>query len=415
MAKQIFEGLKVADFSWAAAGPQVSRELAEHGATVVVIENHRHLSPLRTFAPFKDSKPGIDRSAFYAEYNTNKLCIALDITKPRGKETALKLVKWTDIVAESFSPGTMAELGLDYESCRKVNPGVIYLSTSMQGAYGPHHLFKGVGHHVNAVSGYSATTGWPDSDPTMVFSAYSDFIAPWYSLIAIMGALLKRRKTGKGMFIEQAQMECGVTFLAPHLLNCAVNGRNMGRRGNRDFYMCPHGVYPCRGGDRWVAITVQNEEQWQWFCDIIDNPEWTRDPRFATILARKQNEDELDKLIGEWTKDFTPEQVMTMMQEAGVPAGVVQTPEELLSDPQMKHRKHHRVLKHPVIGDHSYHAPAYVLSETPCEINRAAPTLGQDNDYVYKEILGLTDDDIADMLAEGVITTEYDAPFKSTW
>ena len=179
MAKQIFEGLKVADFSWAAAGPQVSRELAEHGATVVLIENHRHLSPLRTFAPYKDAKPGIDRSAFYAEYNTNKRCIALDITKPKGKETALKLVKWADIVAESMSPGpwlnwaglrslpqsesgsdlpqhfpagtlklvkwadivaesmtpgTMAELGLDYESCRKVNPGVIYLSTSMQGA-----------------------------------------------------------------------------------------------------------------------------------------------------------------------------------------------------------------------------------------------------------------------------------------
>jgi benzylsuccinate CoA-transferase BbsF subunit len=133
MAKQIFEGLKVADFSWAAAGPQVSRELAEHGATVVVIENHRHLSPLRTFAPFKDSKPGIDRSAFYAEYNTNKLCIALDITKPKGKETALKLVKWADIIAESFSPGTMAELGLDYESCRKVNPAVIYLSREPTG------------------------------------------------------------------------------------------------------------------------------------------------------------------------------------------------------------------------------------------------------------------------------------------
>jgi benzylsuccinate CoA-transferase BbsF subunit len=164
-----------------------------------------------------------------------------------------------------------------------------------------------------------------------------------------------------------------------------------------------------------VAIAVQNEEQWQWFCDVIDHTEWTRDSRFATIMARKQNEDELDKLIGEWTKAFTPEQVMTVMQEAGVPAGVVQTCEDLLSDPQMKHRKHHRVLKHPAIGEHSYHAPAYVLSETPCEINRAAPTLGQDNDHVYKEILGLTDDDIADMLAEGVITTEYDAPFKSTW
>ena len=203
----------------------------------------------------------------------------------------------------------------------------------MQGAYGPQHLFKGVGHHINAVCGYSATTGWPDSDPTMIFSAYSDFIAPWYSLIAIMGALLERRRTGKGMYIEQAQMECGVSFLAPHVLNCAVNGRDLKRRGNRDFYMCPHGVYPCRGSDRWVAIAVQDEQQWQWFCDVIGNPEWTRDGKFTTILSRKQNEDELDKLIGEWTRAFTPEQVMTMMQEAGVPAGVVQTCEELLQRP----------------------------------------------------------------------------------
>ena len=415
MAKQIFEGLKMVDFSWAAAGPQVSRELAEHGASVIVIENHRHLSPLRTFAPFKDAQPGIDRSAFYAEYNTNKRSVALDITKPRGREITLALVKWADIVAESMTPGTMARLGLDYESCLKVNPGVIYLSTSMQGASGPHHLFKGVGHHINAVSGYSATTGWPDSDPTMIFSAYSDFIAPWYSLIAITGALLRRRRTGQGMFIEQSQMESGVSFLAPHLLDCAVNGRHLGRRGNRDSHMCPHGVYPCRGADRWVAIAVEDEMQWQWFCNVIGNPAWTADPRFSTVLGRKRNEGEMDRLVGEWTGAFTPEQVMAMMQESGVPAGVVQTCEDLLSDPQMRHRRHHRALQHPVIGEHSYHAPAYILSKTPCDINRPAPTLGQDNDYVYKEVLGLTDNDIADMLAEGVITTEYDAPFKSTW
>ena len=415
MAEQIFEGLKVADFSWAAAGPQVSRELAEHGATVIVVENHRHLSPLRTFGPFKDSQPGIDRSAFYAEYNTNKLCISLDISKSRGKEVAGKLVEWADIVAESMSPGTMTGLGLDYESCRKLNPGVIYLSTSQQGQYGPHHKFKGVGHHVNAVSGYSATTGWPDSDPTMVFSAYSDFIAPWYSLIASTGALLRRRRTGQGMYIEQSQMESGVTFLAPHLLNFVVNGRNLGRRGNRDFYMSPHGIYPCSGGDRWVAIAVQNEEQWRSLCQAMGHPDWTREPGFATVADRKTNEDELDRLVGEWTKGYAAEQVMTMLQEAGVPAGAVRTCQDLLNDPQLRHRRHFRVLDHPVIGPHSYHAPAYQLSGTPCRLTRAAPCLGQDNQYVYRELLGFSDDDIADMLAEGVITTEYDAPFKSTW
>ncbi len=413
MAGQIFEGLKVADFSWAAAGPQVGRELAEHGATVVRVESHTHLDPIRTFQPFKDAKPGVDRGAFFCEYNTNKMSISLDLTKPKSREVALQLVKWADLVTESLAPGAMAEMGLDYESCRKVNPEVIYLSTSQQGESGPHHRFKGVGHHVNAVAGYCSTTGWPDSDPTMIYTAYSDFVAPWYSLIAIMGALMRRRKTGKGMRIEQSQLECGVSFLAPHLLNWAANGRDLERRGNRDFYMSPHGVYPCRGNDRWVAIAVQNDDQWRCFCDVIGNPEWAGSPRFATVVSRKQNEDELDKLIGEWTRAFTPEQVMTMMQESGIPAGVVQTAEDLLNDPQMKYRQHFRVLNHPVIGNHSYHAPAYKLSETPCDIKRAGPTLGQDNQHVYKDILGMTDDDISDLIAEGVITTEYDAPFKA--
>ena len=228
MGRQLFEGLKVADFSWAAAGPQVGRELAEHGATVIHVESHTHLDPLRTFQPFKDAKPGVDRGAFYCEYNTNKLSVSVDVTKPRGRELALKLVKWADIVTESMTPGAMADLGLDYESCRKVNPAVIYLSTSQQGESGPHHRFKGVGHHVNAVAGYCSTTGWPDSDPTMIFTAYSDYVAPWYSLVAIMGALIRRRKTGQGMRIEQSQLECGVSLLAAHLADFSVNGQEAG-------------------------------------------------------------------------------------------------------------------------------------------------------------------------------------------
>ena len=414
VSKQVFGGLKVADFSWAAAGPQVGRELAEHGATVIRVESHTRLAPLRTFAPFKDSKPGVNRSAFYAAYNTNKYGISLDLTKPKGLEVAMRLVAWADVFVESMTPGTMGKLGLDYESCRSINPGLIYLSTTQQGQYGPHRNFQGVGHHVNALAGYSACTGWPDSDPTMVFTAYSDYIAPWYSLIAVMGALLRRRKTGEGTYIEQSQFEAGLTFVAPHLLDYEVNGRVISRNGNRDSYMAPHGVYPCRGADRWVAIAVASDEEWKCFCDVIGNPCWAADAKFATVLGRKENEDELDKLIADWTKDFVAEQVMAMMQNAGVSAGVVQTCEDLLNDPQLKHREHFKMLEHAEIGHHSYHAPAYRLSETPCQIERAAPCLGQDNQYVYSEILGLSDDEIADMVVEGVITTEG-GPLTATW
>ena len=414
MASQIFEGIKVLDFSWAAVGPQVCRELTEHGATVIRVESHGRLGPLRTFAPFKDAVPGINRSAFFAEYNANKCSISLDLTNPKASKVIDRLIKWADIVADSMTPGTMARLGLDYESCRKINPGLIYFSTTQQGQDGPHRNFQGVGHHVNALGGFSTCTGWPDSEPTMVFTAYSDYVAPWYLLIAVMGALLRRRRTGNGMYIEQSQFEAGLTFVAPDMLDYMVNRRIVGRNGNRDRYMCPHGVYPCLGADRWVAVAVADDEQWVAFRNVLGNPDWTADSRFATVLGRKENEDEVDRLIGEWTKDYSPEQVMTMMQEAGVPAGVVQTGEDLLNDPQLKQRQHFRVLEHPEIGPHSYHAPAYRLSETPCDIRRAAPCLGQDNQYVYGEILGFSDDEIADMLVEGVITTES-GPLKVTW
>ena len=409
MAKQVLEGIKVADFAWAGVGPMIGRELAAHGATVIRVESHRRLDSLRAGGPFKDGRPGVNRGAVFAAYNHGKYGISLDLNAARAKEVAKRLIAWADIVSDSMTPGTMAKWGLDYESCRKINPGVIYFSTTQQGQYGPHRDFKGFGYHASAVLGVCESTGWPDGEPTLS-SAWSDFIAPWYITMAVIMALLRRRKTGKGVYIEQSQFEAGLNFMGPHLLDYTVNRHVVTRMGNRDRYMSPHGVYSCCGADRWVAIAVADEKQWQCFCQVVGSPDWAMDPRFATILSRKENEDELDRLIGEWTKDYTAEQVMTMMQDAGVPAGVVQTGEDLLNDPQMKHRQHYWVLNHPEIGPHSYNSPAYRLSKTPCEIKRPSPCLGEHNAYVYKEILGFSDDEIADMIVEGVITTEADAP-----
>jgi benzylsuccinate CoA-transferase BbsF subunit len=250
-----------------------------------------------------------------------------------------------------------------------------------------------------------------------IFNNYTDFISPWYLTATVIACLLYRRKTGKGMYLDQAQMEAGPLFLGPLILDYVVNGRITERMGNRDPYMCPHGVYPCypkKAGpfeeDRWVAIAVTNDEEWRAFCKVIGEPEWTKDPKFATFVARKENEDELDGLIGEWTKNYTPERVMEMMQQAGVPAGMVETGEDTFNDPQLKHREHYRFLEHKVIGRMPFNAPAYQLSKTPNYIWKAGPCLGEDNEYVYKEILGFSGDEIADLLIEGVITTEADAP-----
>ena len=408
--KQVLEGIKVADFSWVAVGPQVARELAEHGATVIRIECHRFPDTLRTAMPMKDFKSGIDRSAFGTCFNTNKYGLSVDLNTPKGQEIAKKLVAWADVVTESMVPGTMAKWGLDYESCKKIKSDIIYYSTCQMGQKGPYAQFGGYGMFGTAYGGYSHLLGWPDGSPLPLFNNYSDFIAPWYLCTTLILALLHRRKTGKGMYLDQSQVEAGINFLGPVMLDYTVNRRIANRMGNRDPYMAPHGIYPCQGDGRFVAIAVSTDEEWDGFCRVISNPAWAKDPKFSTFLGRKQNEDELDRLVAEWTKDYSAEQVMDMMQKAGVAAGVVETTEDLFNDPQLKHREHFRFLEHQVIGSHAYNAPAYRLSKTPNHIWKAAPCLGEDNEYVYKEILGYTDDEIADMLVDGVITTDSDVP-----
>ncbi len=410
MAKQIFEGLKVIEFCWAGVGPQIHRELAEHGATVIKVESHGRLDLMRTAAPFKDNIASYDRSAYFAAYNTNKFSISVNLIKPESQQLIRRLVAWADVLGEAWAPGVVAKLGLDYESCCQVNPKIIYFSTCMLGQSGPHRDFTGVGNHLSAIGGFSHATGWPDGEPTNVHTAYSDFIAPWYVVIAVVGALLRRRKTGLGMYIEESQLEAALTFLGPHVLDFAANHNLLGRRGNRDRYMSPHGVYPCRGADRWVAIAVQNDDDWQCLREVMGDPEWARDPKFDLVVGRKGNEDELDRLLGEWTKGFPAEQLMAMLQGAGIAAGVVQTGQDLLSDPHLKARKHFRRLNHPVLGPHPYNAPAYKFSRTPCEIVRPSPCLGEHNEHVLKGLLGYSNDEIADMLVNGVITTDADAP-----
>ncbi len=342
MAKQAFEGIKVADFSWVAAGPQIGRELADHGATVVRVESHRRPDMTRMASPFKEGKSGWNRSAYFAAFNAGKYGISLNLRSDMGLGVAKRLVVWADVLTESMMPGAMGKMGLDYESCRKINPKLIYCSTTQMGQSGPHRNYTGLGFQTNGMLGICHATGWPDSDPTLPLTPYSDYVAPWYALVAIIGALAWRQQSGEGMYIDQSQCEAGLSFMAPHLMDYMINGNVISRMGNRDRYMSPHGVYPCHEG-RFVAIAVTSEGEWQRLCQILDHAEWMQDPRFMTIAGRKQHEDELDRLIGDWTKDYTAEQVMALLQGAGVPAGAVQRGQEMLQDPSaLIHTIHQR-------------------------------------------------------------------------
>ncbi len=411
MPKQVFDNIKIADFSWVGVGPQVARELAEHGATVVRVESHKRLDQLRLLPPFKDYRTGIDRSAFATTFNTNKYGISVDLKTPRGREVAYKLVAWADIVGESMTPGSMAKLGLDYENVRKIKPDIIMYSTCQMGQSGPYAKLPGYGAIGAAMSGASVLLGWPDRPPIGAFGAYTDFISPWFLISTLISALLYRKRKGKGLYIDMSQIEASTTFISPAILDYTVNRRVAERVGNRSPSAAPHGAFPCRGQQRWIAIAVSSEKEWESFCNVLGNPAWTGEERFSTLARRRENEDALNRLTGEWTAAHTPEQVFERMQNAGVPAGVVANcHEDLLSDPQLEHRRHFRLLDHPEIGRHRYNAPAYILSKTPTNIHKAGPTLGEDNEYVFKEILGYTDDDISDMIVDGVITTEADLP-----
>ena len=410
MGKSIFEGLKVADFTAAIAGPLAMRFLAGEGATVVKVECHRHPDPVRLVVPYKDMVPGIDRSAQFAFYNYSKYSVSLDVGKREGQEIAKRLITWADVLVENMAPGVMKKWGLDYEHVRDMKSDIVYLSSSSLGRTGPLSSYAAWGYHHGPLVGFSHMTGWPDRMPSGDAIAYTDSIAPSFSIIALVGALLYRRRTGKGAYIDQSQTEAGAYFLGPAMMDYLVNGRTAERQGNRDPYMVPHGIFPCTGQDRWVAIAVSTREEWEQFCRALKQEAWLQDDRFSTVTARKQHEDVLEALISEWTAQHTSQEVAHLLQGAGVPSGVVVDAPGIFNDPQLKHRGHFGQVTHQEIGTYSYERPSMRFSGMPPQPQRPAPLIGEHNAHVLSELLGYTDDEIAEFLIQGVITTDEDLP-----
>ncbi|MFC1934378.1 CaiB/BaiF CoA transferase family protein [Chloroflexota bacterium] len=404
-----FEGLKVLEFAWVVVGPLTGQYLSHYGATVIKIESHRHLDRARLFSFGEDQVGGLNTSGGFSDLNTSKYSATLDLGKEKGREIAWRLIDWADVVTESFAPGTMARWGLDYESVSKVKPDIIYFSTTQFGQTGPQAKFGGFGINALAVSGILELSGWPGGERTPPSAGYPDFTNPPIGASLIIAALDYKRRTGKGLYIDQSQVETCEHFIAPVLMDYLVNGNIASCSGNRVAYACPHGVYPCRGEDCWCAIAVTTDEQWMALCKAIGQPEWARGPKFASLEERKANEDELDGLIREWTKQQDPRHLEELLQSAGVPASCVETAEDLLKDPQLEHHGYFHLLKHKEIGVHVHEVSPFKFSTIPTRMF-AAPCIGEHNEYVYHDILGLSHDEISDLMAEGVITTEANLP-----
>jgi benzylsuccinate CoA-transferase BbsF subunit len=315
----------------------------------------------------------------------------------------LDLVRWADVVAESFTPKAMKGFGLDYETLRRVKPDLIMLSTCLMGQTGPLARFAGFGNLAAAFSGFYELAGWPDRDPAGPFGAYTDYIAPRYNAAAILAALEHRRRTGEGQHIDLSQAEASLHFLAPALLDYTVNGHVASRDGNRDREMAPHGVYPCAGDDRWVAIAARDGRDWTALCAAMERPGLADDARFASAEARLARRDEIDALVAGWTAPLPREEVEALLQARGVPASAVQNSPECVGDPQLRHRGHFVELPHPTKGRTVVEGPRFRLSRTPGRVEGPAPTFGLDGQWVLSELLGYDDERIAELVIAGAL------------
>jgi crotonobetainyl-CoA:carnitine CoA-transferase CaiB-like acyl-CoA transferase len=397
------EGIKVLEFMWVMAGPMSLRYLADYGATVVHVETTTRADTARTSGPFKDNIPGPERSGLTANVNAGKLGLTLNLKTSEGLAIARRLVQWADVVAESYSPGTMTGWGLDYESLRRQKRDLIMVSSCLNGQTGPHAGLAGFGTMGAQLAGFGMLGGWPDRPPAGPWWAYTDYVAPKFTAAAILAALDHRRRTGQGQYIDLSQVEAAAHFLTPALLDYTVNGRVADRCGNSDPDHAPHGVYPVSGDDRWVAIACRTESQWEGLCDAIGRPEWKTDQRFATFAARKDNELALDELLSAWTRLREAGEVETLLQARHVPCHRLSWSADIFADVQLAHRHHLVTVPHPEIGAIPIEGSRFLLSSTPALVTRPGPTFGQDNDYVLRELLGMNDDEITAAVVMGAL------------
>jgi crotonobetainyl-CoA:carnitine CoA-transferase CaiB-like acyl-CoA transferase len=297
----------------------------------------------------------------------------------------------------------MERWGLDYPALAAVKPDLVMLSTCLMGQTGPLARFAGYGNLAAAISGFSNLGGWPDRAPAGPFSAYTDYVSPRFIAVAILAALDHRRRTGEGQYVDLAQAEASLHFLAPAILDYEVNGRIAGRVGNRDPEHAPHGIYPVTGDDRWVAIAVTTDAEWQALCAIMRRSDLADDPRLADAGGRRAHADLLDDAVAAWTVSRDGFAIEAALQARAVPAHVVQTSHDLMRDPQLAHRRHFVTVAHPMGGTTVVEGSRFVLSRTPAEIADAAPSYGRDNETILREILGYDDDAITALVEAGAL------------
>jgi crotonobetainyl-CoA:carnitine CoA-transferase CaiB-like acyl-CoA transferase len=409
MAELPLDGVRVLDLSHVFAGPTCTRILAELGADVIKVEARQRLdiSRILIMTDNDTADQPWNRTCYFAVHNAGKRGITLDLTAEQGRGLFSRLIPHCDVLVESFTPRVMKAFELEYETVRQLKPDIIMLSMSGYGQTGPYRDWSAYGMGLEPASGISAATGYRSGPPIRTGMSFTDPLTGVLAAGAVLAALRYRQHTGRGQFIDLSQQEGAMALMGTALMDYQMNGRLAERMGNRSSWAAPQGCYRCRGDDDWLVISVEDDEEWAAFCRATGHPEWAEDERFADVLARHENHDALDMLIEGWTREQDHYEAFHLLQSAGVKAAPALNGKELLLDPHFRERHRFDLVDHPVVGRRP--VPRHLVARFgrfEPRVDVAAPLLGQHNREVLQGMLGLSDDELASLEAEGVIGSE---------
>ena len=416
--KRALEGIRIVEMGQLIAIPFATKMLGDMGAEVIRIESCTRMDGYRVAGFYKNDGSGEfwNRAVNFYEQNRGKQSLTLDLAQSSGIETLVELIAVSDVFVENFTPRVISNFGLEYNDLRKVKPDIIMVSSTGYGHTGPWSGFGAIGYGTEAACGLAAVTGYIDGPPSIPELPYADYTAGEHTVFAIMAALMHRAATGQGQFIDVSQTQTLTATVPEPLMDYAFNGRVTGTSGNRDDRYAPQGTYPCAGSDNWISLSVRSDHEWASLCVALDRPDWVSDPRFADGLSRFKNHDLIDTLISEVTIGWSADELQHTLQEVGVPAGAVLDGKALLFNEHLNARSFYEVVTHPESTDMPplpYASRPWKFGETPGEIRSSAPTLGQHNQCVLSDLLGLEDSRIADMRDSGVIGTSPANPRAS--
>jgi crotonobetainyl-CoA:carnitine CoA-transferase CaiB-like acyl-CoA transferase len=389
------EGIRVADFTWVWAGPFCTLQLAHLGAEVIRVETSTRICVTRMLPPFADFQMGPNRSGYFNQYNQGKRSVALDLKRPEAIEVAKRLCANSDLVVENFAAGVMDRMGLGYDVLRGLRPDVIMIALSGYGATGPDHDKVSYGPAQVPLSGMSSVTGYAGFPPMHVGISYGDPTGGLHGAVAVLAALLHRARTGQGQYIDLSQWETSMAVLPDAIMSWTMNGVQPPRDGNRVSHMAPNGVFRADGEDRWLALSVEDDAAWARLAGVLGQPELASDPRFATLVARKRNEDAIEEMVTAWTSARSTDEATRALQAAGIPAFAAATNQNLAEDPHLVERGFFADLEHPEVGVRRHIGVPWRMSASDARVRRSAPCLGADTDDVLRNVCGYSDVEVA--------------------